>query len=67
MIIKLYIKGQRLDLFADENIMLNSSIADVQDITKNTTEYTKSFTVPASDENNQIFKHYFSQDIIKFY
>jgi hypothetical protein len=63
MIIKLYIQNQRLDLFADENIMLNSSIADVQDITKNTTEYTKSFTVPASDENNQIFKHYYDFNI----
>ncbi len=63
MIIKLYIQNQRLDLFADENIMLNSSIADVQDISKNTTEYTKSFTVPASDENNQIFKHYYDFNI----
>lgn len=63
MIIKLYIGSDKLDLFKSENIEVNSSIADVSDITKNTTEYTKSFTVPASDTNNQIFKHYYNADL----
>jgi hypothetical protein len=63
MIINLYIGTDKLDLFGDEDINLNSSIADVSDITKNTTEYTKSFTVPASDNNNAIFKHYYDANI----
>jgi len=63
MVIKLLIGGQKLDLFKDENINLNSSIADVSDITKNTTDFTKSFTVPASDNNNNIFKHYYNANI----
>ena len=63
MIIKLFIGVDKLDLFKDENINLNSSIADVSDITKNTTDFTKSFTVPASDNNNNIFKHYYNANI----
>lgn len=63
MVTKLYIGTEKLDLFADENISLNSSIADVSDITKNTTEFTKGFTVPASDINNEIFKHYYEANI----
>ena len=63
MIIKLYINNERLDLFDDENISIKSSIADTQDITKNTTDFTKSFTVPATDINNEIFKHYYNANI----
>lgn len=63
MVTKLFIGTERLDLFADESITINSSIADVSDITINTTDYTKSFTVPASQINNEIFKHYYEANI----
>lgn len=63
MIIKLYINNQRLDLYGDEDIFLNSSITNVSDISKNSTEYTKSFTVPATDNNNAIFKHFYDSNI----
>lgn len=48
----------RLDLFEDEGININSVIQDIRDIGKVFTEFTKSFTVPASKNNNKIFKHY---------
>ena len=63
MIVTLYIGGVKLDLFKDENISVNSSIANIEDITKNQTDFTKTFTVPASDNNNKIFKHYYDADI----
>lgn len=63
MITGIYIDNQRLDLFEEEGINVNSSVLDIQDITKNTTEYTNSFTVPASGINNRIFKHYYNADI----
>ena len=63
MIISLYINNDKLDLFKDESIKLNSSITDLEDITKNTTDYTKTFSVPASYENNRIFKHYYDFNI----
>lgn len=63
MIIKLYIGEESIDRFKDENIELNSSIANINDITKNTTEYTRSFTVPATARNNKTFKHYYDANI----
>lgn len=63
MIIKLYIGNDHLDRFKDETIELNSSIANINDITKNTTDYTKSFTVPATNQNNKVFKHYYDANI----
>ena len=64
MIAKLYIDNQRLDLFKDEQIQLVSSVADIENITANTTDYSKSFTVPASEANNKIFKHYYNANIL---
>lgn len=63
MIIKLYIGNDYLDRFKDEGIELTSSISNINDITKNTTDYTKSFTVPATNQNNKVFKHYYNANI----
>lgn len=63
MITKIYIEGNLIDLFQDETIELTSSIANTDDITKISSDYTKTFTVPASDRNNRIFKHYYNADI----
>lgn len=63
MIIDLYIADTKLDLFKDETIELNSSIAKTSDISANTTDYTKSFTVPATRINNNLFKHYYDASI----
>ena len=46
MIVSIYIQGNKVDLFDDEDITVNSSVAMISDITKNSTDYTKSFTVP---------------------
>jgi hypothetical protein len=63
MLIDLYIGEDKLEIFGNENITLTSSVTDINDITKNLTDITKSFTVPASDINNQIFKHYYNANI----
>lgn len=63
MTTKIYIEDNLIDLFQDETMELNSSIANTDDITKITSDYTKTFTVPASDRNNFIFKHYYDADI----
>lgn len=63
MIVDLYIGTDKLDLFNDEKIVVKSSIADSQDITKNTTDYSRDFTVPATDNNNNIFVHYYDANI----
>jgi hypothetical protein len=55
---QLYINNQRVDLFDDENISLTQTIQNVRDIEKVFTDFSKSFTIPASKTNNKIFKHY---------
>lgn len=63
MILAIYIENEKIDLFKDENISINSSVAKIEDITKNTTEYSNTFTVPATHRNNRIFKHYYDANI----
>lgn len=61
--VQVYIEGQRLDLFKDETISITSSIQNISDISKVFTDFSQSFTVPASKTNNQIFKHYYNNDV----
>jgi hypothetical protein len=63
MRVDIYIGEELVDMFPDENVEINSSIADVQDITKNTTDYTKTFSVPSSSNNDKLFKHYYDANI----
>ena len=61
--IELYIEGQRVDMFKDESVSLTQSIQNAKDPAKIFTDFSKSFTVPASKVNNKIFKHYYNFDI----
>jgi hypothetical protein len=53
----------RVDLFNDEKIDLNSSVQNVNDISKTFSDFSQSFTVPASGTNNTIFQHYYNTDV----
>lgn len=61
--LELYIEDQRVDLFQAESIQIRSSIQDVRDISKVFTDYSQSFTLPASATNNKIFKHFYKHEI----
>jgi hypothetical protein len=61
--LKIYIEGEELELFNDEDVSLNSSVQNIKDITKVFTDFTQSFTIPASSGNNKIFKHWYNSDI----
>lgn len=61
--IQLYIEGERVDMFKDESVSLTQSIQNVKDISKVFTDFSKTFTLPASKTNNKIFKHYYNFDI----
>lgn len=65
--IQLYIDGQRLDTFKDEGVSITQSIQNIKDVAKVFTDFTKTFSVPASKTNNKIFKHYYNYDIINGY
>ena len=64
----LYIKDsdgtfQEVDLFEDETITVTSKIQDIRDIAKIFTDFSQSFTLPASKKNNKIFKHFYNYNI----
>ena len=52
-------KYNRLNLFSDEKISVISSIQNINDISKTYTDYSQTFTVPASKQNNKIFRHWY--------
>ena len=60
---KLYISGKEVDFFKDENIELNSTVQNIDDISKTFSDFSQNFTVPASDRNNNIFQHYYNCDV----
>lgn len=62
--LQLYIDGQRVDLFSDESVNITQSIQNVRDVSKIFTDFSRSFTIPASKSNNKIFKHYNNKDIV---
>jgi hypothetical protein len=64
----LYIKDtdgnfQSVDLFEDETISVTSKIQDIRDISKVFTDFSQSFTLPASKKNNKIFRHFYNYHI----
>jgi hypothetical protein len=61
--VDLYVNGFRLDLFDDEDITINLSVQNVQDISKVFTDFTQGFTIPASPRNNEILQHYYNSNI----
>jgi len=48
-----------VDLFEDEDIQLDYSFAEIQDITSKNSSFSKSFSIPGSKNNNDIFQHYY--------
>ena len=62
--IQLYIEGQRVDMFKDESVVITQSIKNVQDLDKVFTDFSRTFSLPATKINNKIFKHYYNFDIV---
>ena len=61
--LQIYIGSQRLELFKDESVSVTQTIQNVKNIDKVFTDFSKTFSVPASKNNNKIFKHYYNFDI----
>lgn len=61
--VQIYIEGQRIELFNDEKIEVNSTIQNISDISKVFTDFSQSFSVPASPHNNAIFTHFYNNDV----
>ena len=59
--LRVFVDGNEeyIELFPDETITIDLSFAEVQDITKKNSAFTKEFNVPGSKNNNYIFNYFF--------
>jgi len=68
MSVEIYIKVndeyKRIDLFKDETISVNSSIQNINDLSKVFTDFSQSFTIPASPNNNIIFNYWNDNGVV---
>jgi hypothetical protein len=62
-LVQVYIEGNKIELFEDEQINVTSSVQNIADISKVFTDFSQGFTVPASTVNNAIFEHFYQSDI----
>ena len=54
--VQIYIEDQKVEMFDYESVVITDTIKDVRDVTKIFTEYSQTFSLPASRVNNKIFK-----------
>ena len=57
------LKYERLELFDDEKINVTLNVQNINDISRTFTDFSQSFTVPASNVNNRIFEHFYQNDV----
>lgn len=53
-----------LDLYQDEPVLLNLAFAELQDITKKNSTFSKGFALPGSKRNNEIFNYFYDLNAI---
>lgn len=56
---------ERLDMFDDENIIMNFKLKDSSDITKVFNTYSQTFTVPTSPKNDNLLNYYFDTSLVR--
>jgi hypothetical protein len=55
--------GNKIDMFDDESLNIVSKLNDIEKLSNVFSDFTLSFTVPATPKNSAIFKHYYDFDI----
>ena len=55
--------SKRLDLFNDEKISVTSAVSNFNDLGKIYTDFSQSFTIPASKKNNKILSHWYESSL----
>ena len=64
--LRTYVNGKQeyIELYGDDDVTIQVSFAEIQDITKKNSAYTKEFKVPGSKNNNYIFNYFFDINAI---
>lgn len=53
-----------VDLYEDEPIYYELSFAEIQDISKKNSGFTKTFNLPGTPENNRFFNHFYDPSVV---
>ena len=53
-----------IDLYDDEPVLVSLGFAELEDITKKNSAFSKSFAVPGSKNNNQIFNYFYDLNAV---
>ena len=61
--VDLYVGKRRLDLLKDEDISISLNVQNINQLDKVFTDFTQTFTVPATARNNEILGQYYNADI----
>lgn len=61
--VDIYVGDYRLDLFQDEDITINLNVQNIKDLSKVFTDFTQTFTIPASGYNNEVLGQYYRTDV----
>jgi hypothetical protein len=56
---RLYIEGRQVDLTAAEPLLITREIADIREPEKRSSDWSKTFRIPGTSNNNRIFGHIF--------
>jgi len=56
---EMYMENSQLDLDTDTSSLITFSIAELQDFASRSTSWSKTITLPGTDNNNKIFGHIF--------
>ena len=70
IIVGIYIKNsftlefERVELFNDEKISVTSSIQNINNIGATYSDFSQTFTIPATKNNNRLFKHWYENSLV---
>lgn len=61
--VQIFVEDRELELFNDEKIEVTSSVQNISDIGSVFTDFSQTFTIPCTANNNYIFEHYYNNDV----
>lgn len=56
---RLFIEGRQVDLMQDEPLLITREIADIREPMQRSADWSKTFTIPGTSENNKLLGHIF--------
>ena len=61
--LQLFINNRRVDLYDNETLQINDQIQNSKSFASLFSGYSENYTLPATNNNNEIFKHYYNYEL----